>query len=594
MKKLFFLLIAANGALSAVAQQKAPETKKYTTDDQLPRWVIDVNLMGGVLNQDITTTNPVLNYTRALSSSKIGSLTFDKGMSYGGNAQIGFFFDNKSHFGIGTGIMYLSQKGNVTMNNYKVEYQSSNDQWNNTFRQVITATAPIKEELKITNVSIPLLLKFKYRFTKRVGISADAGLVYNAMLKNSYSTNAKFNYEAIYKHVTNGTTISTVYDNGATPDNTDLVITEQQYLATHQGGDVNAYMTQQRNIGYNVGWGVEPDTKKGSVSYSQSSVGFLFQPSFSYYFTDKVALNIGGYYMYQMFTHAPTGQRLTDKVGEYNSFLNNVTTTNATSFGGNIGMRFYFSKFSDKDKDGVPNRFDKCPDVPGLPAFEGCPDTDGDGIPDSQDSCVDVPGLKHFHGCPDSDGDGIPNADDACPYVPGPAKSQGCPDTDNDGIADNEDKCPNEPGPPSNNGCPVPPPPPPPPAQPTTRPSTTWSNPAPMNEHSMNEPILFEVGKARISEVSMPVMAAAIMELNTHENAFIVIDGHTDITGGNAINDALSYRRANAVRKYLMDMGANPARILAVGHGSRQPVGDNGTIEGRARNRRAVMTLSQR
>jgi outer membrane protein OmpA-like peptidoglycan-associated protein len=578
MKKMFLLLMATSGMLSAIAQ--APDSKKYTKDNMLPRWVFDVNLMGGMLTQDITTTNPVLDYTKALSSSGISGLKFENGKSYGANAQVGFFFDDRSHFGIGTGLMYKMQQGDVTMDKYSVEYQSTGDQWGNVFRQIINSTGPIKEQLKITNISVPVVLKFKTRFSRRSGISADGGLLFNAMLKNKYTTDAKFNYEAIYKHVNGPDGITTVYDNGVNPGNTDLVLTAKQFLATHPGGDVGEYLTQQRNLGYNVGYGVEPTSKGGSVSYSQSSVGFIFQPSYSYYFNDKVVMNIGGYYMYQMFTHAPTGRRLTDGVGEYNSFLNNTTTTAATSYGANIGMRFYFGKFSDRDKDGVANRFDKCPWTPGLKDFDGCPDSDGDGIPDSQDSCADVPGLKHFNGCPDSDGDGIPNYDDACPYQAGPAKFMGCPDTDGDGIPDSEDKCPNEAGPLSNEGCPIPPPPLPP--------------PAPVREHEMTEPILFEVGRAKISDVSLPILAEAIMELNTHENAFIMIDGHTDITGGNVINDALSYRRANAVRKYLIDMGANPKHLIAVGHGSREPIADNSTVEGRAKNRRVIMTLKHR
>ncbi len=584
MKKLFSVLIAAGGVLSATAQTNTtPPPKDFTKDEDLKRWVIDINAMGGIMTQDITTTNPVLNYNNALNSSSIGGLKFENGISYGGNAQIGFFFDNKSHFGIGTGLMYLMQTGDVTMNNYNVEFQST-DGKGDIFRQIITAGGPIKEQLKITNISIPLMLKFKYRFTKRSGISADAGILYNVSLKNEYTTDAMFNYEAIYRHVNTGNGITTVYDNGATPNPSSLLITAKQYLATHPGGDAAAYLTSQRIAnGYNVGMNVEASEKTGSVDYVQSSVGFMFQPSYSFYFSDKVAMNIGGYIMYQMFTHSPTGAHLTDKLGEYNSFLNNVTTTNATSYGGNLGVRFYFGKFSDRDHDGVPNRKDKCPWVPGLPQFDGCPDTDGDGIPDSEDSCVDVPGLKHFNGCPDSDGDGIPNYDDACPYQAGPAKFMGCPDSDDDGILDSEDKCPNEAGPASNDGCPIPPPPPPP-----------LPPPAPIREHDMSEPILFEIGKAKIHESSFPILAEAIMELNTHENAFIMIDGHTDITGGNAINDALSFRRANAVRKYLIDMGANPKRLIAVGHGSREPIADNGTAEGRTKNRRVIMTLKHR
>jgi len=578
MKKLVFLLVAANGALSAFAQ--APEVKTYKRDSSLSRWAIDVNLMGGVLTHDITSANSSLNYTNALNATNVGTLKFTDGVSYGGNLQVGYFFDRKGHFGIGGGIMYQMQQGDITLNKYSVEYQAV-DSRGNIFRQIINSSDPVKESVKITNISIPLVLKYKHRFTRRVGISADAGILYNVQMKSDYTTNAKFDYEAIYSHVTRPDgSIVTVYDGNATPLSTDLLITKAQYLATHPGGNAADYLTSQRIIGYNVGSGITPNSNTGSVSYAQKNIGFIFQPSFNYYFSDKVILNVGGYYTFQSFTHAPTGRKLTEQTGEYNSVMNNVTTVNANSYGGNIGVRFLFGKMSDRDKDGVPNRNDKCPDVFGVPQFAGCPDTDGDGIPDSEDSCIDVPGLKHFHGCPDSDGDGIPNFDDACPYQAGPAKFNGCPDTDGDGIPDSEDKCPNEAGPAISNGCPPPPPPqaPPPP-------------PPPMREHDMSEPVLFELGKSKINEVSLPILAEAIMELNTHENAYIVIDGHTDNTGSNGTNDALSFRRANAVKRYLGDMGANPKRMVAVGHGSRVPVATNATPEGRTKNRRVIMSL---
>jgi outer membrane protein OmpA-like peptidoglycan-associated protein len=579
MKKLFFLLIAANGALSAFAQ--APETKKNHADSVMSRWVVDVNLLGGGLMHDITAVNPALNYNNALNSTNIGTMKFSKGISYGGELQLGYFFDRRSHWGVGAGVMYQMQKGDVKLSKYNVDYQST-DNNGNIFRQMISSGQEVKESLKITNVSIPVVLKYKYRFSEKIGIAADAGILYNIQLQNNYTTDAKFDYEAAYKYGTNGSgNIVTSYDNGATPASTDLVITKNQYLATHPGGDAAAYLTQQRTLGYNVGSGIAPNKTTGSVNYVQNNIGFIFHPTFNYFFSDKVALTIGGYYMYQGFTHAPTGQKLTDKVGEYNSMLSNVTTTNANSYGGTLGFRFFFGKLRDRDHDGIADRNDKCPNVYGVEQFGGCPDTDGDGIPDSEDSCVDVPGLKHFHGCPDSDGDGIPNFDDACPYQAGPAKFMGCPDTDNDGIPDSEDKCPNEAGPASNNGCPLP----------TPTPTPTPPPPPAMRDHDMTEPVLFELGKSKIHESSLPILAEAIMELNTHENAFIQIDGHTDNTGSNGTNDALSFRRANAVKRYLSDMGANPKRMIAIGHGSRVPVADNKTAEGRAKNRRVIMTL---
>ncbi|MBP3840443.1 MAG: thrombospondin type 3 repeat-containing protein, partial [Chryseobacterium sp.] len=84
---------------------------------------------------------------------------------------------------------------------------------------------------------------------------------------------------------------------------------------------------------------------------------------------------------------------------------------------------------TDRDKDGILDKDDLCPDTPGLAEFQGCPDTDGDGVPDKDDQCPDVAGPVENNGCPwpDTDGDGVVDKDDACPTVPGLAQYNGCP-----------------------------------------------------------------------------------------------------------------------------------------------------------------------
>ncbi|HVY49476.1 MAG TPA: thrombospondin type 3 repeat-containing protein, partial [Minicystis sp.] len=93
-----------------------------------------------------------------------------------------------------------------------------------------------------------------------------------------------------------------------------------------------------------------------------------------------------------------------------------------------VGMLAYSPDAHDRDGDGIRDRDDACPDVPGVrsadPTKNGCPDRDGDGILDSEDACPDVPGVASSdpkkNGCPpDRDGDGIADAKDACPDVPG-------------------------------------------------------------------------------------------------------------------------------------------------------------------------------
>ncbi|HPF63216.1 MAG: DUF5723 family protein [Lentimicrobium sp.] len=110
----------------------------------------------------------------------------------------------------------------------------------------------------------------------------------------------------------------------------------------------------------------------------------------------------------------------------------------------------------DRDGDGIADKDDQCPDHPGLPQYNGCPDSDGDGIVDHLDECPDQPGLASLNGCPDRDGDGIPDRSDLCPDTPGKPEFGGCPfaDSDKDGIPDEDDDCPTIPGPKEFMGCP--------------------------------------------------------------------------------------------------------------------------------------------
>jgi outer membrane protein OmpA-like peptidoglycan-associated protein len=129
-------------------------------------------------------------------------------------------------------------------------------------------------------------------------------------------------------------------------------------------------------------------------------------------------------------------------------------------------------KNKDKDKDGVWDKLDVCPNTPlnVLVTELGCPvDSDGDGVPDYLDECTHTPsaayGFIDSVGCPiDTDGDGVPDYRDECPNTPKEAYGYlavtGCPlDSDGDGVYDYLDQCPNTPaaayGMVDTLGCPI-------------------------------------------------------------------------------------------------------------------------------------------
>jgi len=98
----------------------------------------------------------------------------------------------------------------------------------------------------------------------------------------------------------------------------------------------------------------------------------------------------------------------------------------------------------DKDGDGVIDKEDDCPTIPGSRRMKGCPDTDGDRVTDAKDECPNIAGKRENNGCPDTDNDGVIDAKDNCPEVAGVEKFAGCPDTDGDGLADKDDACPEQ------------------------------------------------------------------------------------------------------------------------------------------------------
>lgn len=231
----------------------------------------------------------------------------------------------------------------------------------------------------------------------------------------------------------------------------------------------------------------------------------------------------------------------------------------------------------DKDGDGVLDADDKCPDVKGLASLQGCPDRDGDGIADGDDKCPDVAGVARYQGCPipDTDKDGINDEVDKCPTVAGIARYQGCPipDTDGDGVNDEEDKCLNEKGPASNFGCPV-----------ISEDIIKRVNVAAKN-------IFFSTGSAKLLSKSYSKLNDVVTILNDNPSYKVAIDGHTDNTGSDELNQKLSEERAASVKAYLVSKGVDESRLTSTGYGESTPVADNNTAKGRAENRRVEMTL---
>ena len=261
---------------------------------------------------------------------------------------------------------------------------------------------------------------------------------------------------------------------------------------------------------------------------------------------------------------------------------------------------------TDTDGDGIYDKHDACPEVPGLEEFNGCPDSDGDGIKDSEDTCPLLAGTLEFEGCPDTDGDGVSDNNDACPNVAGLASLEGCPDTDGDKIVDSNDKCPNVAGPKENDGCPWPdsdgdsvldkdddcP----------SEAGTVANNGCPeiypsdealaqLVEYSRT--INFAFDSDKFTDGTPPVLDAIVEILIAYPKANFSVEGHCDSKGSTKVNQKISDKRANAVVEYLTKNGVADSRLTAKGFGESNPIDSNNTKDGRANNRRVEIILQK-
>jgi OOP family OmpA-OmpF porin len=231
----------------------------------------------------------------------------------------------------------------------------------------------------------------------------------------------------------------------------------------------------------------------------------------------------------------------------------------------------------DTDGDGITDSLDACPDVAGLAKFNGCPDTDSDGITDKEDKCPTIPGLARYQGCPvpDADRDGIPDEEDKCPDVAGLARYQGCPvpDRDKDGVNDEVDKCPDLAGDALNSGCPV--------IAVEVIEKVTYAA----------KRIFFASGKSALMKSSAAALNEVAAILKNTSDLKLDIDGYTDNSGKAENNQLLSQRRANAVKSFLVSKEVSADKLSATGHGQDDPLADNKTAAGRAKNRRVVLHL---
>jgi len=131
----------------------------------------------------------------------------------------------------------------------------------------------------------------------------------------------------------------------------------------------------------------------------------------------------------------------------------------------------------------------------------------------------------------------------------------------------------------------------------TATPPRPVPHPAPIIRAQLvlRDAIHFDTNRDTIKQESFGVLDDVAHLVKVHpELVKIRIEGHTDAVGNARANLELSKRRAIAVRDYLIQHGVDAARLIAEGYGGDNPIADNETDDGRAKNRRVVFTILDR
>jgi outer membrane protein OmpA-like peptidoglycan-associated protein len=189
-------------------------------------------------------------------------------------------------------------------------------------------------------------------------------------------------------------------------------------------------------------------------------------------------------------------------------------------------------------------------------------DADRDGISDADDKCPnEAEDMDHFE-----DMDGCPEED---------------PDTDQDGVPDHQDDCPEAKetinGVDDDDGCPD-----------TGDPRVIYED----GEFKILDAVQFEHGSAKVTEKSRSLLDQVALMIKSYPQVERVrIEGHTDDTGPEDVNQRLSEQRANSVRTYLINKGVSPKRLSAKGYGESKPLVDGTSESDRTQNRRVQFVV---
>ena len=277
---------------------------------------------------------------------------------------------------------------------------------------------------------------------------------------------------------------------------------------------------------------------------------------FSQYFSKTLSPSFGAQF------------RITNHIGiEISSSFNKALDKKGISH-----LRHNFSVYlglgdTDKDGDGIINRKDKCPKIPGLPEFNGCPDRDGDGIPDPEDKCPEVSGELVNNGCP-----GAENLSQENKILD---------------VENLENQIGTESPTISNNISSI--------NKQSSEEKVDIIQEENMAETKLREEqmlIYFPANSSRVlGKTTIKKLKNVVSTLLNQMDLKVLLEGHSSNDGDFTINLNLSQQRVNIIKDFLIGEGIESNRISVKALGEDEPIFDNNTSQGRALNRCVLIII---
>jgi outer membrane protein OmpA-like peptidoglycan-associated protein len=333
-----------------------------------------------------------------------------------------------------------------------------------------------------------------------------------------------------------------------------------------------------KNIGFNLDLGARAmddvtDNWKGNVP-NKTEIGI-----FDWYATGKAGIN---FYLGSSDSDDNDGDGLTN--GEEKKLGTDPNKADTDGDGLSDGEEANVYKTDPKKADSDGDGLNDGDEVKTYKTDPNKADSDGDGLSDGQE-------VNQYKTDPlkaDTDGDGLNDGQEVNQNKTDPAKA----DTDNDGLSDGQEvnqyktdplKADTDGGSVydgqeiANNTKPL---------DPTDDVPKKVAPKIELGKSMVLEGIVFKTGKAIIDPSSEETLKSALKTLNDNPEISVEVRGYTDNVGKAASNMRLSQKRAEAVRWWLIKKGVSSKRIYAKGYGQTNPIGDNATPEGKAKNRR--------